>query len=501
MDKGSLEYKAVSGAKWSFLGNVGTKAITPITFIIIAALISSEDLGIVAISTVFIELADIFWSAGMSQALIQKKDDIRTSANFAFFTNIFLAFFVYGILFFSADVVAVFYKDPRLTLVLQIQGLKILIKSLSAVHFALLRRKLQFKAIFYINIFTTTLPSIIVAIPLAWMGFGYWSLVYGRLFGSFLELILVWSKSNWRPSFEFNPKEYLSLIKFGSWLTFEFLLSWFVKSIDILIIGYFWDTETVGIYKLAKHLLSSLFELVFNSTRPVWYSLFSRIQDDLFKVTRIFLKLNKFFTMLALPMGIGLYFTSDLIVSIFFKESWAGLALFLSLLGLSQGFYNSFFAINPSLYRALKHPEIQPKILVIKLVIRFPLYILTAAISLEFFLYAIIAEKLFINFFLHSFYTYRILKINPFSRLIDLKFIFLALTIMIVCVSLFTLVSDLISKYLSLPFMILIGIVSYFLVLYPFERGFIGEVKELVLIHRKQTSPKPEAEQSLHEFH
>ena len=497
MTEDSYENKAVSGAKWSFLTKIAAKAVTPITFIILALILSPEDFGIVAITTVFVKLADIFWNAGMSQTIVQKEsDDIRTSANFAFFANIILAVIVYTVLFFTADLVAVFYKDPRLTVVLQIQAIKILIKSLSGVQFALLRRNLQFRTIFHIKIFTTTLPSIVISIPLALLGFGYWALVLGQLFGSFLELVLVWFKSNWRPSFEFNPQEHKELIRFGSWLTLEFLLSWLTRSVDIFIISYYLDLSTVGLYQIAKKLLTNLFEIIFKSTKPVWFSLFSRIQSDFVKVTRVFLKLNKFFTMMALPMGIGLFLTSDLIVATLFNDEWIGMGIILGLLGLSRGFYNSFFAVNPSVYRALNHPEIQPKLLLIKLFIRIPMYIITVSISLELFLYSIVIERLVMNFLLHSYYTHKVLKINPFRRLIDLKYIGLSSVIMILCVMFTRMVTDSLNDYLNLPIVLTIGVASYFLTLYPFEKTFMKQIKEL-LLNNKRRPPKKRTKQQI----
>jgi len=70
--------------KWSFLGEIASKAVTPVVFVVLARLLTPEDYGVVAAATMVISFSQIFWEAGMGKAIIQYRGDRTVAANAAF---------------------------------------------------------------------------------------------------------------------------------------------------------------------------------------------------------------------------------------------------------------------------------------------------------------------------------------------------------------------------------------------------------------------------------
>ena len=129
----SLRADIISASKWSILAEVVTKAITPVVFLILASILSPADFGVVAVPTIIISFSQVFWDAGLSKALIQRQDHPEESANVVFWTNAFLGIIVYLIFFWCAGFIAEWFNDPRVKLVVQIQGIQIVITSLGTI--------------------------------------------------------------------------------------------------------------------------------------------------------------------------------------------------------------------------------------------------------------------------------------------------------------------------------------------------------------------------------
>jgi len=83
-------YSAHSALKWSFLGEIASKAITPVVFVVLARLLTPEDFGVVVAATIVISFSQIFWEAGMGKTLIQFQGHPIAAANVAFWINIAL---------------------------------------------------------------------------------------------------------------------------------------------------------------------------------------------------------------------------------------------------------------------------------------------------------------------------------------------------------------------------------------------------------------------------
>lgn len=101
----------INALKWSFLGELASKAIQPLVFIVLARLLTPEDFGVMTAALMVIGFSQIFWEAGMGKALIQRQTNIEEAANAAFWINVILGVVISNALYFSANFVAqTFFK-------------------------------------------------------------------------------------------------------------------------------------------------------------------------------------------------------------------------------------------------------------------------------------------------------------------------------------------------------------------------------------------------------
>lgn len=274
-----LRQKAVHGAMWSSVQRFGTMAITFISNIVLARLLSVDDFGCVAMLMIFIALANAFIDGGFGSALIQKKEPSQVDYSTIFYWNMAISIVLYLVLYFSAPFVAKFYRQPILTDVLRIQGIVLFFNALSIIQQNKLKKQLEFKKLSIIYI-TSASFSLALAIILAYHGWGLWSLVAQQISISVLHAVLFWILGHWKPLRVFSIKSFKDLFGFGGFMLFSQLFGTFSNEIQGLLVGRFFTPATLGLYNQAYRLEGSAATATSSIIDQVTYPVLAQLQDD-----------------------------------------------------------------------------------------------------------------------------------------------------------------------------------------------------------------------------
>lgn len=376
----------VHALKWSFLAEMASKAVTPIVFIVLARLLTPEDFGVMSAAVMVIAFSQIFWEAGMGKALIQRQTDVEDAANVAFWVNIALGILIASVLQWAAEPIALtFFKDERVTVVLQVMTLAVLLGSLSSVQTALLQKEMGFKKLFWVRLTTVALPGM-ASIPLAWNGMGYWALVAGTLTGQAVQVVMLWRLSGWRPAWRFNPSVAKEMGGFGIWVGASGVLAWFMVWADSLIVGKYLGTHELGIYRTGNQFATMVFALIFGPITPVLYSQLSRMNKDRQRLTAAIQKMIKIIILTAIPSAVVIFSFSAEIGSALFGAKWEGVGLVLGVLALMHGF-SWVVGMNGEVYRAYGRPSLETIVMATTLLVYLTAYIYTIQIGFEVFVW------------------------------------------------------------------------------------------------------------------
>lgn len=165
-----------------------------------------------------------------------------------------------------------------------------------------LQKQFQFKVIAIRNI-VAALLSLVVAVVLAVLGAGLYSLIISTLLQTLI--VNVWNFAvgfkQYRIKFYINFKEVLPLIKIGIFQTGTQIIDYLASRLDILLIGKFLGTEMLGVYNLAKDLLIRVFVLINTIANKVALPVFSYMQDDNQQLRDNYCKLIKTLSFVTLP--------------------------------------------------------------------------------------------------------------------------------------------------------------------------------------------------------
>lgn len=372
--------------KWSFLSELAAKAIQPVVFIVLARILSPEDFGVIAAATMVIAFSQIFWEAGMANAVIQRQTKIEASANAAFWINITLGIFISSLLFVFADQIAsTLSHDGRVNAVLKVMTLQIILGAFSSVQTAMLQKEMGFKKLFWVRFASVSIPGI-ASVPLAFYGWGIWALVIGTLCGQLSQVVMLWRLSHWKPKLQFSNQVAREISKFGALVSATSLVTWFFAWGDTFVIGHFLGMHNLGLYRTGNQFSDLIFVSIFSPILPVLYSHLSRLSGDTKSMSFLIENLLKLIMWISFPIGAFLFIFGGSIEKVIFGPKWVGLGVVISYLSLRQSFA-WISSLNAEVYKALGKPHYELIILLASLLIYAPTYFILAKIDLVAFVY------------------------------------------------------------------------------------------------------------------
>lgn len=214
MSTNNEKAKVISSLFWKFAERIGAQGVNLIVSIILARILSPDDYGLVALTTIFITISNVFIEKGFGTALIQKKDADDLDFSSVFYTNVVTSVILYIVIFFSSPLIAKFYNNEQLIVVLRVLSITVLISGIKSVQNAYVSRKMIFKK-FFISTSIGTVASAIVGIWMAYNGYGVWALVTQQLINTIVDTIMLWITVKWRPLAKFSFERVKILFSYG----------------------------------------------------------------------------------------------------------------------------------------------------------------------------------------------------------------------------------------------------------------------------------------------
>ncbi|GHA72891.1 lipopolysaccharide biosynthesis protein [Pontibacter akesuensis] len=348
----SIKKNIASGIKWNTISVIGTRSTDFVVKLILARLLLPEAYGIIGMAMIIINFLQVISDMGLFNALVQKKEDALTetrySSAFWFLLAIgtgFIALFFTVISPFGAS----FYQEPRLVPILNALSLYLFFNILTIIPRVILTKKLAFKTLVTIR-FSGSVVSSIVAITLAFSGFGVWSLVMKYLLGSGIIFISYWARVGWKPRFTFQGSSLRQLAGYSTYTQVNGILFFFRNNVDYLIIGKLVSAHMLGVYTLAFTLSEALRGQLYSIFNKVLFPVYSKMQDDLPMIREYYLKIMTLTATVTFPVSVLFIGLSPDIILVLFGEEWVEAAAPLRILSVAS----MIFAISGTPAEVLK---------------------------------------------------------------------------------------------------------------------------------------------------
>lgn len=330
--------RAASAGLWSTIDVLLRQGTQFVVSIILARLLSPADFGIVAITTFFSTLAQVFIQGGLTSALIQQQSTSHAQQSSAFWLNLAASLLFALVLVLAAPLVASFYRNRLLQPLIWVSAAQVVVSALGAVQYALLNRDLGFAAIAKAGIFSALLSGA-AGLCAAWAGAGVWALAILSATATASYTAAMWAVSDWRPRFVLSFAETLPLLAFGAWLSLSSVLEVFFTQGFSLLLGKLHGVRDLGLYNRASNtqqLPSTIFSVII---ARVALPLFAPRANDREGTLRGFKMATGFLMLLHVPVMVGLMLVPGQIIETLFGAKWLPAAPILAILALGGILY------------------------------------------------------------------------------------------------------------------------------------------------------------------
>lgn len=316
-----------------------------VTLTILARLLTPEDFGLVAMVTPFIWFISNFGDLGLGAAVLQQTRLTEGQASAAFRVSL-LAGLSFAAFFLAASpLLGWFYSDPRVVPLAAVLSLVFVFSSLTAVQRALLRRALQYRALFRAQVAASTMGSV-AAVALAVAGAGYWALAARVLAAPFIYAIVIWMSSRWLPSRPVWDSITKGLLRFGGYSVGGSLLNGFAGQSDNVLIGWRYGSAALGPYALAYRLFFLPIQQFTWPIAVVMVPAMSRLKEEPERLRKWYTDLLRFMTLVAFPPLFSLVICADDVVRVVAGPQWHESSQILRLLAPASALQVGFATVD-----------------------------------------------------------------------------------------------------------------------------------------------------------
>ena len=319
---------------WRATQQIGVKLIFLIRLVILARLLSPEDFGLLAISSLVIDVLIRVTDFGMIPALVQSIDADEKHYDVAWTVGILRALTVTAVTILAAPLVAQIFHEPRTLNIIRMLALRPIIDAAASIRVAGLTRDLHFRSLALMELpkaLANTLLSIILASRL-----GVWCLVAGSLAGSVTYLLASYLLAPCRPRLSLDSRAAQPLIRFGRWIFLTSLTVMAGQSVLRAVVARQLGAGELGLYYLAVSLAFLPVEIASQIVGEVAFPFYSRLQADIRQATLAFRSILISLLTLLLPSLALLIVLAPSLVQTVLGPQWEGTEPIIQVLALAN---------------------------------------------------------------------------------------------------------------------------------------------------------------------
>jgi len=413
----SLKQKTVSGMTWSFIDSISGQGIQFIVGIILARMLTPREFGLIGMITIFIAISESFINSGFSSALIRKKDCTNIDFSTVFYFNLVTGILFFLILFFTAPFIANFFDEPQLKPIVQVLGIVLIIDSLTLIQRTILTKRIDFKLQTRISIIAS-LGSGVIAIIMAYSGFGVWSLVAQRIAKESLNSIFLWLWNRWKPLLVFSKQSFKELFGFGSKLLASGLIDTIYQNIYYLIIGKYFSAQELGYYTRADSFNKLPSQNLNTIIGRVSYPVLASIQDDKPRLKNNYQKLIRSTMFITFVLMLGMAAAAEPMIITLIGEKWRPSIIYLQMLSF-VGMMYPLHALNLNMLQVSGRSDLFLKLEVIKKILAIPTIVIGVLWGIKIMILGMMVNTL-VAYYLNSYWSGRFIGYSFKQQVVDI---------------------------------------------------------------------------------
>ncbi len=307
------------GAVWSFAQKAVSQSSDLLASIALSRLLTPTDFGIAAATGFFLRFANKIANFGLGGALLRLKEMRPEHVSSVFVVNLIVGIASWLCLTLSASSLASFFRAPEVAPALRVAALVYIVLPFGTGQVATISREMRFRHAAIIE-WAYSAVFLLTAVPLAWRGFGFWSLIYAQLAANVVQALTKVYLGGRQPRLKFSSQALRETIPFGAGLYAKRLLTFAAEYLDSLIVGRLLGMASLGLYDKAFNTVGRVSERL--NAPIVFLRIFTLIQGDANRLRRAYLKACVAATFIGFPTFAALIVIAPQLVEVLYGRQW-----------------------------------------------------------------------------------------------------------------------------------------------------------------------------------
>lgn len=332
-----VKKRAVKGIAALTGRTIFTQVIGLIATFLLTIFLNPNQFGTFFIVSAAVNFFNYFSDIGLGAAIIQKKEQLtRRDLETTFTIQNGLVVLLVMIIFFITPFLKEWqHLDQESVYLLWALAFGLLLSSLKSIPSLLLERELNFNRLVIPQMIELLLFQV-VAVVLAWRGFGITSYTIAVIVSRITGLILTFVIRPWKPGFAFDIESLKHLLRFG----LPYQINTFLASIKddgmTVFLGGILGPANIGLLGWAQKWATAPLRFFMDQVIKVTFPAYSRMQDHKQELANAVSKSIFFISVLVFPTVALLVFLSPILVSIIPKYGkWQPALLALGILSIN----------------------------------------------------------------------------------------------------------------------------------------------------------------------
>lgn len=306
---------------WGFVARFTPAGIQLVTNMILTRLLTPQDFGTIGVLAIIYTIANTLIDSGLGGSLVKEKDLKKIDCSTILTFNIAVSSLLYFVLFLLSGKLEVFFQIAGLSTIVKVLSLTIIISSFGVVPNAVLLKNLKFRATFIISTISVILASI-VAIILAFLKFGIFSLVIYQILFTLTQVILSYILSHYKLSLAFSYASFKKIIHFGIYTSIITIIDSIYENILTTLTGKYLNVKQAAYVSQSKRINDGLSYSIAMTIGTVTFPISTKLKDNLVAFKEETHSIYKTIPLILFPFLMLTAAYSTEIITLLFGNQW-----------------------------------------------------------------------------------------------------------------------------------------------------------------------------------
>ena len=286
-----------------------------------ARILSPKDYGIAALPGTVLPYLTFIATLNLDTWIVQEKRFEQEEKNACFALSLLTGGCVSILAFLLSPALADFYNDESLVAMFRVCSCIFFLRALHLVQEADLKRELMFKILSLINFWVSLLQGVFT-LALAYLGYGFWSLVLGVVLRYLAQTLAIIACSRSSIKLAWKTELCRKAIPFGAAAAGASIFWILFTTVDDVVVGKLFGTESLGLYTMAYFFSQMPISKLQMIVAPILLPYYSNLKNAGAEVKQAFLDTSLGIVAIITPALIGLILVAPEAIAVILGEKW-----------------------------------------------------------------------------------------------------------------------------------------------------------------------------------